>query len=353
MGCICPGPGDCPLYARRMGRGSWALCRSRPEYRALFRRLWAPGAPPDPPPTLPAVGAGPRIRSWAVGVTTAPRRTPTLARCIESARAAGFRPRIFAEPESPIPSQARGLPVSWRQSRAGPWPNYLLGLVELLARDPEADAYLMLQDDVVIYPGEGGLTLRAWLEEALWPDAAVGAVSLYTSRRYAAAAVGWHRVLRWTWGACALLWPRARLVEFLGSSLGRQLPPGLTPQTWRNIEHPIAAWQQSRRRSIWAPTPSLAQHVGATSTIWSARATASGNRRASRYAGDEAVRLGRAGEPAPDDAPIRNPLAAQDPCVYRGRRVAAEACRCRFICGSPARGGVCTLRDCERCEHYE
>lgn len=365
MGCICTGPGECPFFRRRMSMRSFALCRERPEYRRLFRRLWAPDAAPDPPPTLPAVGAGSPVRTWAVGVTTAPRREPTLGRCIASVRAAGFEPRIFAEPDSPIPHQARGLPVSWRESRAGPWPNYFLGLVELLVRAPAADAYLMLQDDVILYPGEAGVGLRAWLEEALWPHDDVGAVSLYTSRRYAAREAGWNRVQRsWTWGACAMLWPRARLVEFVGAAAARKLRRGLTPQTWRNIEHPIASWQRWRRRSIWAATPSLAQHVGETSTIWSDRATATGNRRASRYAGDEPVRLGRRGEAASEAvaalaaalrAPslIRNPQAGQDPCAHRGRRVAGEACRCRFACLSPERGGTCTLDDCQRCEHYE
>src|SRR5258708_24436567 len=45
-----------------------------------------------------------QIHEWSVGVTTAPRSTPTLARCLVSLQAAGWeQPQIFAEPGVELP----------------------------------------------------------------------------------------------------------------------------------------------------------------------------------------------------------------------------------------------------------
>ena len=46
----------------------------------------------------------PRISSWAVGITTAPRPAETLTRTMESLVDAGWdRATIYAEPASPLP----------------------------------------------------------------------------------------------------------------------------------------------------------------------------------------------------------------------------------------------------------
>lgn len=89
---------------------------------------------------------GPPVTSWAVGVTTAPRKIPTLDKCLASMRVAGWsRPHIFAEPGSPVPDE--GADVVRRPSLFGAWRNFYEGL-EALRRDaPTASAYLMVQDD--------------------------------------------------------------------------------------------------------------------------------------------------------------------------------------------------------------
>ena len=69
------------------------------------------------------------VRNWAVGITTAPRTEPTIGRCLASLRRAGFESfRIFAEPKSPIPAECENSPITWRESRVGAWPNWLLCL---------------------------------------------------------------------------------------------------------------------------------------------------------------------------------------------------------------------------------
>ena len=90
---------------------------------------------------------------WAVGITTAPRKSPTLSRCLESVKLAGWPDyRIFAEPDSPISEADSSAAVTWREGRLGPWPNWFLALSELFQRSPHADAFLLIQDDAMFLP---------------------------------------------------------------------------------------------------------------------------------------------------------------------------------------------------------
>jgi hypothetical protein len=120
----------------------------------------------------------PRIKNvltWAVGVTTAPRAVPTLGRTLESLVRAGWdHARLFVEPGVDIPRRFAGWPKTVRDEPLGAYPNWYLGLAELVMRQPRAEAYFMLQDDVVFARG-----LREWLEYALWPAENCGAVSAY------------------------------------------------------------------------------------------------------------------------------------------------------------------------------
>jgi hypothetical protein len=206
---------------------------------------------------------------------------------LDGAREAGWEDvRIFAEPGAAVPPRYARLPIVRRESVLGPWPNYFLGLHELLLRRPDADAYLMLQDDVLLYPGENGRSLREYLEETLWPDERAGAVSLYTSAAYASDRVGWRPLKRrWIWGALAFVFSRESLVDFLSHNAVRWRLEGKAGGL-RNIDVVVGEWSALRRRPIWLCSPSLAQHIGETSTIWP-NARAAGKRRASDFAGDE------------------------------------------------------------------
>jgi hypothetical protein len=48
----------------------------------------------------------------------------------------------------------------------------------------------------------------------------------------------------------------------------------------------IENWTAAHRVDAWFPTPSLAQHVGDSSTLWPTART-QGSRRADRFAGDQ------------------------------------------------------------------
>lgn len=233
---------------------------------------------------LPIIGKGPRIQKWAVGMVTAPRKDPTFGESMRSMIEAGWdAPRIFAEPESPIPDDLKHLPITQRDTVASAWGNWYMGLHELLTREPNADAYMIAQDDVVFAPGDGQENLRQFLDRALWPDEKTGVVSIYCSSAYHRADHGWHQLERkWVWGACALIFPRESLRHFLATTAADWTAQGRT----RKVDIAVGVWQKDHNRSAWFCSPSLTQHVGHTSTIWSEKNHAVGRRAAREFVGD-------------------------------------------------------------------
>jgi hypothetical protein len=234
-----------------------------------------------PPPRAPH---GPRVRRWAVGVTTAPRRQPTLSWCLDSLARAGWEcPRLFVDSPVTIPGRFAGLPVSLRDSKVGAWPNYYLAVAELLLREPGADALLLVQDDVVLYDRE---CLREYLERALWPAEAVGAVSLFCSSAYTRPEAGWYRPEGpWHWGAQALVFPRESAKRFLTDQAVLEHRWSNHYRGLANIDTVVGQWSSRQGLGVYHPSPSLAQHVGDTSTLWP-NARIEGPRRADRFAGD-------------------------------------------------------------------
>lgn len=252
-------------------------------------RDWA-SEPAERPPVLPTLrrvpveGEGRAFTRWAVGVTTAQRGRPTLAWCLDSVIRAGWEePHVFMDSPVDLADRHRNLPVSVRKKRIGAWPSYHLAVLELLLSHPEADAYLLVQDDVVFHDREN---LREYLESLIWPHD-VGVVSLYSSRAYTQAEPGWYLLPRtWVWGALAFIFSRERAKEFVSDR--RVLRHRWN--TWNNgranIDSVIGRWASRGKLTTYYPSPSLAQHIGEMSTIW--RWTrASGHRRADRFAGDE------------------------------------------------------------------
>lgn len=258
-------------------------------------REWTPeeGEKPALPRALtrpPQQGQGERVRQWAVGVTTSPRSVPTLGWCLDSLIRAGWSsPRLFMDAPVELAPRHRNLPVSLRETRVGAWPNFYLGLAELLMRDPEAAAFMMVQDDALFYDRQN---LREILEDVLWLEGEVGAVSLYCSRVYAAEDDGWHVLEgKWFWGALAFVFPRESAKRFVTDLK-------VMEHRWRrrnrgcaNVDVVVGEWAARCGLKIYFPTPSLVQHIGEVSTLWpTARAT--GPRRANRFAGDSGARIG-------------------------------------------------------------
>jgi hypothetical protein len=235
----------------------------------------------------PATRQPAHITKWAVGVTTAPRIRPTLDACLTSLTRAGWAsPHLFMDSAVRVSESFGRLSGTLRSPAAGAWPNHYLSLVELTLREPDADAYLILQDDALLYDGEN---VREYLEGVLWPGGERPIVSLYCARPYTAKRYGWHRYRKsWVWGALALVFPRETAQIYLRDRL-------LCGHGWRSRRgglsqiDVIAGWWAWRRGiPFWFPTPSLVQHIGETSTL-SPDCRADGSRAASLFVGDMAV----------------------------------------------------------------
>ena len=230
------------------------------------------------------------VISWAVGVTTAPRPEPTLARTLDSLAIAGWeRPRLFVEPDSEIPPRFADLPRSDRDEPLGAFANWYLALAELVMRSPRAEAYFMVQDDVVFARG-----VRPFLERALWPAANCGAVSIYCPSHYAVGQpAGFHLEDRgWgTWAAQALLFSNPSARSLLAScELVNHRHHGPRDGS-RNIDCVVGLWCRQTGMPFYVYTPSLAQHIGETSTLY-ARASAAGRRRATTFIGEDTYARG-------------------------------------------------------------
>jgi hypothetical protein len=204
------------------------------------------------------------VRDWAIGVVTAPRSTPTLEGTLQSLAAAGWsEPWLFAEPGSEIPAGFFHLKRSDRGTTLGLWPNWFLGLSELVLRFPSADAYLMCEDDILLTAG-----LRTWLEQELWPENRLGVVSLFCPGAYRRAAPGWHEVNE-GWGlagAQAFVFPpqAARMLLAHPLALHHRRRGGRSGLF--DTDSVVGLWAQLSGLKAITHTPSLVQHVGDSST---------------------------------------------------------------------------------------
>ena len=306
----CPNPVVSSLIVRVASQAIKNTENSDPE-RARLQKLWQfglkhlptendlrsheravnlqiePGSPFDvesriPPPKDRCEKA---VQYWAVGVTTAPRRERTLLKTVESLMKAGWtEPHLFVDGDVTLPEALGDLCATRRNPAVKAWPNYLLSILELLMRHPTADAFLMIQDDVCVFPHPA---VKSYLERILWPGKKPGLVSLFCSREYTSEQSGWTRFPgRWLWGAQAFIFPREVAIQFVSHPMVIRHRWSRSPDGRAHIDWLIGEWAYRNRISVWYPTPSMVQHIGRVSAIWNA-AELSGNRVAARFLGDE------------------------------------------------------------------
>jgi hypothetical protein len=246
-------------------RGCRDWARQRPISRPLSLSELIP---------LPGERSGPRVREWAVGITTAPRRRSTLEECLDSVTRAGWEsPRLFVDGADRLPQRYHQLSVTCRSESIGAWPAWYLALAELVLQQPAADAYLMMQDDVIFHDRE---SVREYLEQALWPGDRPAVVSLfYTGFDLNA---GWRSspAQEWQWGAQALIFPPAIARALVADS--DLIASCLAATTHIPIPEVLSAWMARCSFSNWYAIPSPTQHIGTTSTVWMNSGLPSGRR---------------------------------------------------------------------------
>lgn len=225
---------------------------------------------------------GRTIQSWVVGITTAPRRQPTLRRCLTSLTLCGWDAlHLFVDGDVQIPEEFASTDRTLRRPAAGAWRNFYLSITELLRRSPAADALMLVQDDA-LWPAH--LPVREYLQQIAWPDDGRFIISPYCCADYTADSPGWHRFNdTWHYGAVVMIFSRESAEDFIADSVVIERCRNEWPA---GIDDVIGEWAQRTGISVYVPTPSLVQHIGETSTLWST-ARAVGLRRAARYLGDE------------------------------------------------------------------
>ncbi len=222
------------------------------------------------------------VKSWAVGVTSAPRKEETLVESLASLKEAGWNEGyLFVEPDTPLAEDHYRVIV--REHTLGAWPNFYLGLTELYMREPHADAYLMCQDDV-LYARD----LRNYLEENLWPATSLGVVSLHTAPHqdrgdvdgFFPADLGWD-----AWGAQAYVFSNPSLRALLHDARVLNHRHRGPREGLCNVDSLVGQWCRDRDLTYYLHTPSLTQHIGDTSTLWK-NARIKGRRQAATYCGE-------------------------------------------------------------------
>ena len=227
---------------------------------------------------------GARVSEWAVSVTTAPRQSPTLDRCLSSIVAAGWpQPRIIVDGNVEIPDAWNSFPITRREPQMGAWPSYFLTLTEMMMRQPRADAYMIVQDDVVLFEHE---SLRSYLESVLWHHCTPGIVSLFCSKAYAREKPGWYRLDRnLVWGGQALVFSREAAIRFVADPLTVRHRFSEGDRGLANIDWLVGEWAGDTDTPVHVSTPSLSQHIGHVSSLWP-NSKAFANRSAESFAGN-------------------------------------------------------------------
>lgn len=228
-------------------------------------------------PSQPAKYTTPDNR-WTVAVTTAPRRDCTLRQCIESIRACGWEPVIFAEPES---TKSDAFTIT-NESRKGVWHNWLAS-ARWSIDNTDAELIITVQDDSLFHPDS-----KSFVESIQWPSDDAGFLSLYTPKHYTIRGdngvrpPGINRIAtRALWGACALVWKRDVLRQVIDHTIAkgwtgarpRSGSPSViqnrrdNPHTIANSDTAIGKIVNALGRSMWFIDPSPVQHIARHSTI--------------------------------------------------------------------------------------
>ena len=236
------------LYLKRVGHPSSQFTRFAFEVRENARRMRAEAAKY-------------RDMRFATAMLTAPRPVPTRDRTLRSLERAGFS----------------DVHIVRDAARLGSWPTWIRAAKTLLQREPDADVYLLCEDDAVFPRG-----LRGYLARTLWPDIPdrVALCSPYSPAPYMTDTPGWHAEDRGEYLVGSLCW------AFPPNTLRKIVTTFDGTESRRHIDAQIGRWARSQGLIPWYHTPSLAQHTGnGNSALGDPRET--DLRRAADFVGEE------------------------------------------------------------------
>lgn len=223
--------------------------------------------------------------TWAYGVTTVPERfDDLLPKTLDSLKSAGFDdPQLFVDGMTPaewvrdVDGPLGQHRATLRGSRIRTWGNWLLGVQELLIRNPEADRFAMFQDDFVTvrnlkeyltkleYPSLGYLNLYTFptnereTDDVIYPAQPLKKGSLLPSGQQQTG-----------YGAVALVFSREAVVTLLQqqTTVAKALRKD---DAWRRVDGLVATAMNVAGWREYVHSPSLVQHTGTTSSMGNRR----------------------------------------------------------------------------------
>lgn len=208
----------------------------------------------------------PSILKWAYGITTVPSRVDDLfPRTLESLKLAGFgSPWVFVDgAEDPSAYKQFGLNVTVRNPNIRTHGNWVLSMYELYIRTPDADRYIIFQDDFITYRN-----LKQYLEKCSYPPS--GYCNLYTfpanQRLCPKDYHGWYRANQRGLGAVALMFDLEAVTKIIGSDYMVQRPKSAS-RGWKAVDGGIVTAMKNIGYREYVHNPSLVQHTGRVSTM--------------------------------------------------------------------------------------
>lgn len=200
------------------------------------------------------------VQKWAVGILTSARKSQTIIKTVKALEHAGWDAGIiFAEPQSYVNCGDNWDCVN-RFRQIGIFGNWILGLYELFIRNIDADAFLMMQDDIIIAPNT-----RKYLESALWFTEGPHLVSLFGPNvADKDESNSWRSTSKYGGGPASLVMSHETVQEILSS---------LIPLRYYGIKRKtsfddlgIFSLASSKKWPVYYPKPSIGDHIGHQST---------------------------------------------------------------------------------------
>lgn len=198
---------------------------------------------------------------WAYGVTTVPERIHNghTESTLSSLRHGGFsRPRLFIDGFVALPTWMYQ-PSTTRSEPVGVHANWVMAVMELYFRHPDADRYVIFQDDIFVASG-----LRDYLEDYRIPEHAY--LNLFTSPKNTNTnAKGFYPAKHRCHGACALVFPWEAMRILMSTRSLLRFRPGR--RRGNGIDIVVATAMKQRRFRPFVHNPSLVSLVDTESTI--------------------------------------------------------------------------------------
>ena len=176
--------------------------------------------------------------------------------------------------------------VIWQDTvRAGQFKSWLCLAERILETHPEADAYFLMEDDIVFCRG-----LREYLDR--WPadPATIALCSPFSTEQYMRPTVGWHLENRGWCLSSANSWlmPQATLIRIL-AEFG---PMRQQPEALHNADCMVGLWAKEQGLDVWFHSPSLGHHIGIGNAATGDQGDGPNRRSAGRSTGPALVRRG-------------------------------------------------------------